>query len=202
MSPHAVLHDFLPDSVVAGLLEHATAHKADFRPMGIGRSSEPRFDASIRSSQGMRDLGLFKSEFIERFRAVVADVTESFQLTKIATPKLEIELVAHGDGAFYKRHKDTRTGTQDASVRVLSSVFYFHGLPKAFSGGALRLYTIGGEGFLDIEPQYNKLVLFPSWVPHEVRPVACPSGRFADSRFSVNCWVRRSKPIDKAPDGQ
>jgi Rps23 Pro-64 3,4-dihydroxylase Tpa1-like proline 4-hydroxylase len=26
---------------------------------------------------------------------------------------------------------------------------------------------------------------------HEVRPVACPSGRFEDHRFAVNCWLCR-----------
>jgi SM-20-related protein len=35
--------------------------------------------------------------------------------------------------------------------------------------------------------------VFPSWVLHEVRPVSCPSKRFVDSRFAINCWLWRRK---------
>jgi SM-20-related protein len=79
---------------------------------------------------------------------------------------------------------------------VLSGVYYFHAEPKAFTGGALRLYAIGGQGerYVDIEPTHNSLLMFPSWAPHEVMPVRCPSRRFVDSRFAINCWVHRAKP--------
>jgi SM-20-related protein len=40
---------------------------------------------------------------------------------------------------------------------------------------------------LDLAPENDSLVIFPSWAPHEVMPVVFPSGGFADSRFSVNC---------------
>jgi hypothetical protein len=77
------------------------------------------------------------------------------------------------------------------NYRVISAVYYFHRLPKSFSGGVLRIHPIGGEpaSFVDIEPANDKLIFFPSWVPHEVMPVVCPSGRFEDSRFALNCWV-------------
>jgi Rps23 Pro-64 3,4-dihydroxylase Tpa1-like proline 4-hydroxylase len=42
--------------------------------------------------------------------------------------------------------------------------------------------------FHDVEPLHNSLVVFPAWLPHEVLKVSCPSGRFADSRFAINCW--------------
>jgi SM-20-related protein len=35
------------------------------------------------------------------------------------------------------------------------------------------------------------LVVFPSRYLHEVLPVSCPSQTFADSRFTINGWVRR-----------
>ena len=76
-----------------------------------------------------------------------------------------------------------------------SAVYYFHRSPKSFSGGALRLYSFEASEergtFVDIEPTNDTLVFFPSWFPHEVRPVVCPSGRFEDSRFAINCWVHR-----------
>jgi asparagine synthetase B (glutamine-hydrolysing) len=46
----------------------------------------------------------------------------------------------------------------------------------------------------DIEPIHNSLLMFPSWAPHEVMPVNCPSQRFIDSRFAINCWVHRERP--------
>jgi SM-20-related protein len=61
----------------------------------------------------------------------------------------------------------------------------------------LRLYAIGdpaGQTFIDIEPVHNSLLVFPSWAPHEVMPVSCPSQRFMDSRFAINCWVNNKKP--------
>jgi Rps23 Pro-64 3,4-dihydroxylase Tpa1-like proline 4-hydroxylase len=112
--------------------------------------------------------------------------------------RFETELVAHGDGAFYARHIDTQMQAQDRpGIRVLSGVYYFHRLPKAFSGGALRLYGFGA-GFVDIEPTHNSLLVFPSWARHEVRPVSCPSGAFMDSRFAINCWVYRPNPAGDA----
>jgi Rps23 Pro-64 3,4-dihydroxylase Tpa1-like proline 4-hydroxylase len=108
---------------------------------------------------------------------------------------VELELVAHGDGAFYRRHIDTQTATERSHIRVLSGVYYFHRQPKRFTGGALRLYAIGDpQRFTDIEPTHNTLVVFPAWAPHEVQPVRCPSGQFMDSRFAINCWLHARPP--------
>ena len=104
--------------------------------------------------------------------------------------------MAHNDGAFYKRHIDTQTASERDAIRVLSGVYYFHAEPKAFTGGALRLYAIGDpdkKTFVDIEPAHDSLLAFPSWAPHEVRPISCPSKRFTDSRFAINCWMYRER---------
>ena len=60
---------------------------------------------------------------------------------------------------------------------MVSGVYHFHREPKALSGGGLRLHRFGAT----------------LKAPHEVRPVACPSMAFADSRFSVNCWIYRPR---------
>ena len=121
-------------------------------------------------------------------------------LTAFEVSQVELELMAHGDGAFYKRHLDTQTGGDARSRRLVSGVYYFNHRPKAFSGGALRLYAIGDDDrFIVIEPVHNSLLVFPSWAPHEVMPVSCPSKAFVDSRFAVNCWLRR-KTSSPRPD--
>lgn len=65
--------------------------------------------------------------------------------------------------------------------------------PRGFAGGELRLHPFSPDGardWLDIEPEHNALLAFPSWAPHEVRPVNCPSRRFEESRFAVKVWFR------------
>ena len=110
--------------------------------------------------------------------------------------RFEFEMAAHGDGAFCKRRRYNFIGNNSKLHRRIGAVYYFHRTPKVFSGGALRIYsfevTADRGTFVDIEPTNNTLVFFPSWFPHEVLPVVCPSGRFEDSRFAINCWVHPS----------
>jgi Rps23 Pro-64 3,4-dihydroxylase Tpa1-like proline 4-hydroxylase len=111
-----------------------------------------------------------------------------------------MELAAHNDGAFFARHIDTFTGSPDlpATQRMVTAVYYFFAAPKRFSGGALRLYPLldasDSGRFEDFEPISDSLICFPSFAPHAVQPIACPSGQFADSRFAINVWICRDNP--------
>ena len=197
--PHLVLRDFLDVATVAGLFDYALAHEAAFAPTGTGRFAEDAVKPEIRRSVGIRDLGPFGPILRSKVLSLVPELVAKLGATPVDSPKLELQLVAHRDGAFYKRHIDTQTASERNHIRVLSGVYYFHTTPKMFGGGALRLYAIGGkddENFIDIEPAHNTLLVFPSWAPHEVMPVDCPSGRFADSRFAINCWVNRKRQIE------
>jgi Rps23 Pro-64 3,4-dihydroxylase Tpa1-like proline 4-hydroxylase len=196
MPPYIVLRDFLDEETVAGLLDHAISHQSDFTPTELGSAA---VDPSSRVSMGLRDLGKFRQVLKTKILDLVPSFVTEMRTTPVEEPKLEIELVAHGDGAFYLRHIDTDTAHyQDIKqIRVLSGVYYFNAEPKAFTGGALRLHAIGGkegENFVDIEPVRNSLLVFLAWAPHEVLPVSCPSKRFIDSRFAINCWVHGKKP--------
>ena len=114
--------------------------------------------------------------------------------------EVDLKLVVFGDGDFIVPHQDTVTGARRGDTdRVLTAMYYFHKEPKAYSGGALRLYPFGAGGkerdpFVEIEPRRNSLVVFPAWMLHSVTPVRCPSGRFEDSRFSIICWINRPAP--------
>lgn len=194
MPPHVVQRGFLDLDTAASLLEFTIAHEPDFAPTrtGYGKNSGTRPD--LRISTGTRELGPFKPILKDGLRALLPGFVEKLQVTPIDNPKIELELVAHNDGAFFKRHIDTQTASNMDHIRVLSAVYYFHGAPKGFTGGALRLYAIGDpkcDTFVDIDPEHNTLLVFPAWAPHEVMPIGCPSKRFADSRFAVNCWVHR-----------
>lgn len=195
MPPHHVLEGFLSTAEAECLLAHAARHEAAFTPTRVGTHAERRVSPAIRVSTSVRDLGEFQPLLRRRLRGMAEELAALLRLSAFATSRVELELVAHGDGAFYRRHIDTRTVADTDHIRVLSGVYYFHRQPKGFSGGALRLYAIGDDDrFVDIEPTHNTLLVFPAWAPHEVRPVSCPSGEFMDSRFAINCWlhVRRS----------
>lgn len=193
--PYLVLRDFLDEATVAALLDYALSREFDFTPTRLGSNA---IDPSFRVSTGLRDLGDYREILKAKILSVLPSLIAQLQINPLDSPKLETQLVAHGDGAFYKRHIDTRTSDHEDinQIRILSGVYYFNVEPKAFTGGALRLYAIGnnGEEFIDIAPVRNSLLVFPSWAPHEVRPVNCPSKRFIDSRFAINCWLLCKKP--------
>jgi Rps23 Pro-64 3,4-dihydroxylase Tpa1-like proline 4-hydroxylase len=193
MPPYVVVRDFLDQADVIELLDYAVAHEANFIPTGVGKATINR---SVRFSAVLRDLGRFKSLLTDKLVPMLPQFIDRLRVSQFDFSGLETELVAHGDGAFYKQHIDTQTARYDEvkSIRVLSGVYYFNADPKAFTGGSLRLFAIGAKDqFADIEPVCNSLLVFPSWAPHEVLPVSCPSKRFIDSRFAINCWFHRDR---------
>lgn len=191
--PHRIVQGFLGEELIERLLVHAQARENEFTPTEVGSGYEP----GIRLSTVLRDFGELHAEIEARFRAIVPQAMADLGLLPFELAHCEIELVAHGDGAFFKRHIDTRIYKPDTKTqRAMTGVLYFHARPKSYSGGQLRLYALdhSGEHYVDIEPQRDQLLLFPAWAPHEVMPVSCPSGKFADSRFAINCWYRRPIP--------
>ncbi len=196
LPPYLLLRDFLDEQTAAGLLDFALANEANYAPTKTGRTGAAQVRPQVRLSVSLHDLGPFRRVLRDKVKAMVPDLSAKLGATPPADPKFEIELVAHNDGAFYKRHIDTQTASDRDYIRVLSAVYYFYVEPKAFSGGALRLYAIGdaeGTAFVDVIPEHNSLLVFPAWAPHEVMPVSCPSQRFTDSRFAINCWVHRAR---------
>ena len=196
LPPHVIRRDFLSPGEVAGLLAYVLQHENRFRPSEIGSGDEQHVDPDIRRSFQLKDVGPFKPALRERLASLAPSLIAELRVTPFEVQHIELDLAAHNDGAFYTRHIDSQRDGNKQTMRVLSAVYYFHQMPKAFSGGALRLHALGGtdEGkYVDVEPVHNTLVVFPSWMSHEVMPVACPSGRFADSRFSINCWFRKAR---------
>lgn len=195
--PHCIVDGFLGEDLIQRLLAYALAKEHDFQPTGVGNRRDPRIDPEMRISSVLRDFGELHDELKARFRAAAPKAMADLGLLPFELAKCEIELVAHGDGAFYKRHIDTITVLPDAKTeRAMTGVLYFHAMPKGFEGGRLRLYALehSGQHYVDIEPECDRLLLFPAWAPHEVLPIACPSGEFAKSRFAINCWYRRPNP--------
>jgi Rps23 Pro-64 3,4-dihydroxylase Tpa1-like proline 4-hydroxylase len=110
---------------------------------------------------------------------------------------VELQLVAHRQGSFFRPHIDTFTQANregQKSDRVLTLVYYLHAQPRRFTGGEIALFPFGPGEPLAIDPADNRLLAFPSFALHEVRPIATPEDdRFTDARFAVNCWLHRER---------
>ena len=186
--------DWLGQRIVARLLEFAQTKRGSFSETRIWNQAKRDNEVNVaaRRSWRIQDLGDFRNEIQERARTMLPQMCSHLGSAPFEPSQFEMELVAHGHGAFFTEHRDRRSQSPLAS-RLISAVYYFHRLPKSFSGGALRIYPIGGSktspAFIEIEPINDTLVFFPSWFPHEILPVECPSGQFEDSRFAINCWV-------------
>jgi Rps23 Pro-64 3,4-dihydroxylase Tpa1-like proline 4-hydroxylase len=199
--PHIVFRDVLGAERVAALLAHVSARRDDFTPAMIRnrRSGERLVDRDVRDCLYLRDLGVFE-EPIKAFVSAIADrAVTMLGLIEPCVEPTEFEIAAYGDGGRFGAHIDTdeRLGR----VRVLSCVYYFAATPRRFSGGELRLYgfptlsrAAAAAPSVDIHPDADTLVVFPSWLRHEVLPVRVPSGAWADGRFTINCWIHRLSP--------
>lgn len=53
---------------------------------------------------------------------------------------------------------------------------------------------IGMRRKLQLETVRNSLVAFPSWAPHEVRPIRCPTGNFRDVGSHLTAGI--AEPCD------
>lgn len=207
MPPSSVIDDFLDAGTHRALLDYTLANVERFQPATVYRPGGMRVDTDARDNLKLSDLGPLKEPVGERMLAALPGLASALGCSFPPGAMLELELTAYGDGAFYRAHTDTGLpGAVDPDrkverdPRLLSAVYYFHRQPKAFDGGALRLFRWGDcdvadpANYRDFEPADNRLVTFLSWSRHEVRPVACPSRRFEDYRFAINCWFRALLP--------
>ncbi len=191
--------DFLDSAEHEALLEWAIAHRERFEP---ARLTGHVVDHKRRIAERLNDLGPHRSVIERRLEENLPDIFRRTGTRPFKIEHFELEIAAHGDGAFFAHHSDMpvghgrkplggdKTGKQD---RLVSAVYYLHREPKRFSGGTLRLYRLGDHNasgdYVEFEPRQNSLVVFPSWVRHEVRRVSCPDCGFEDYRFAVNAWL-------------
>jgi SM-20-related protein len=194
--PHRIFPDWLGEREAARLLAYSLAAEARFTPTrlnhgGPGHSNAGRLDAVVRQSCVLRDLGAFTGPLRRKALALQTSLESTLGLLQAPANNTQMEMVAHGDGAFYRPHTDTYTGDEytPGGRRRITMVYYFHRRPRRFTGGRLRLFDLGGEQSIEIEPTHDSLLVFPSSARHEVETISCPDGGFADGRFAVNIWL-------------
>lgn len=195
-APYVRIPDFLPQSAHDAILRFALSKEDDYTTSTVKGSSREanHADLRVRNSSVVRDLKGLSTTFEKELGELVPDVMRVLEMEIPDEFEFEIQLTAHNDGAFYKMHRDNNTPS--TSARQLTFIYYFCKQAKGFSGGEIRLFDslqdsdAAAESHIDIEPDDNSLLLFPSGVPHEVLEINCPSKAFENSRFTLNGWLR------------
>jgi SM-20-related protein len=140
-------------------------------------------------------MGEFKAVFQEKIKDLIPDMLKQLQMPAFEVGEIEFKLAAHGNGAFFARHIDTAAHKKSRQPRMISAVYYLHYQPKGFTGGNFRFHPLpiksGNDSHLDIAPDHNSLLVFPSWASHEVLPVCCADDNMKTWRFAVNCWIHK-----------
>jgi SM-20-related protein len=198
-TPVAILDEFLVAEEWNGLLAYSLSNEAEFRnTQVVGRDGGGVLDPATRRSRVLYDLGPYRAVFAERLMTFFPHVLMRLGHEPFPVSQLEIQLTATNHGEFFRMHSDNDAyGVQG---RRITFVYFFHSEPLAFEGGQLRIFDTEAHAdrrsaptgaYRLVYPQQNQIVFFASWCWHEILPVACPSSRFADSRFTVNGWYHQ-----------
>jgi Rps23 Pro-64 3,4-dihydroxylase Tpa1-like proline 4-hydroxylase len=191
-SEYVQIDNFLTREEYQRLLNYVFQRESAFVP-----TSTSTGDLDYRRSMILHSFPEFSQIVVNRIQAILPDVFRKLNLPSFAIAEIEAQLTSHNDGNYYKVHNDN--GSPDTATREFTYVYYFHQEPKAFSGGELLIYDskiennfyVKADSYKRVEPRNNSIVFFLSRYLHEVLPVSCPSKAFADSRFTINGWVRR-----------
>lgn len=148
----------------------------------FGRSGVIGGDQTWRHSTILFDFEPHASEIRRRVRSLAPSLIAWFGMPEFPIGDIEAQMVVHGDGHYFKTHKDN--ATPEVALRRISYTLYLFRTPKPFRGGELDV-----DGTV-IEPENRAIVFWRSETDHEVRMTRVPSGRFEDARFSISGWIR------------
>lgn len=193
-SPFYIITDFLDEESLVEIDEIIHKNESIFSPTTVSYKNSAVVDQKTRSSKVLakKHFKSFSDSFQNKLKKVVPAISNNFRLELNPNLKPEISLTMHLDGDFFKIHMDVLTNTKHQ--RKLTFVFYYHSLPKGFSGGDLLLFDSSLEGYnydlnyTKISPVRNSIVFFPSHCYHKVTPINLQSSNYLDGRYTVNGW--------------
>ena len=154
-------------------------------------------DYEHRRSRVLMDLGGHERMIVDRLLTCLPKVLQKWGRDPFRISRVESQTTASNHGDFFRCHSDN--AADEVASREITFVYFFHREPRQFTGGELRIYDSRRENenhiptanYRTIVPEQNQLVLFASGLSHEITPLDCPSGQFADSRFTVNGWIHK-----------
>ncbi|MEL6202941.1 MAG: 2OG-Fe(II) oxygenase [Pseudomonadota bacterium] len=196
------IDDFLTPAENRKLIEYTLASEADFEGSKVyleGKKSEAHETRKSRVNFKIRE-SEWRDIFLKRLNLHLSHVGASLGLDTSGVNDSEIQLTASNDGDFFLAHADSDKSDPDTKARYVTFVYYFFRSPQAFSGGNLLFYhthpedvAAPSENVTSVKPVNNMMVVFASDRWHEVDMVSCPSRELADSRFTINGWLRRTE---------
>ena len=194
-----VLDEFLAPQEVDELMQFALAHESEFHTSEVVSPTAEGgvIDYEHRRSRVLTELGPHEELILQRIRTVLPHVMRKLGEDEFPVEGVEAQITASNDGDFFRSHSDN--GSDTVAERKLTFVYFFQREPQQFEGGELRIHDARLEGgtyltvgsYQAILPRQNQIVFFPCELMHEVTRVKCPSRLFADSRFTLNGWLRR-----------
>jgi Rps23 Pro-64 3,4-dihydroxylase Tpa1-like proline 4-hydroxylase len=193
ISRYAQIDNFLTSAEKNKLIKYVLAKESEFVTTSTSTNAE-----DYRRSMVLHSFPEFSELMVNRIKAILPDVLRKLNIPSFGLGEIEAQLTMHNDNNFYKLHNDS--GSPDTATRFFTYVYYFYREPKGFSGGELQIYDskiennfyVADATFRTVEPRNNSIVFFLSRYMHEVLRVSCPSKAFADSRFTINGWVRKA----------
>lgn len=194
-----VLDEFLAPQELQELTRFALEHENDFQASELYSPNAENgvINDDYRRSRVLMDLGTQQDMMLTRIKSVLPQVLERLGMEEFTIADVEAQITASNDGDFFHLHDDN--GSEGVSSRHLTFVYFFHRQPRPFEGGELRIHDahlqegryVSDGTYQTIVPQQNQIVFFPCELQHEITAVKCPSQLFADSRFTLNGWLRR-----------
>lgn len=176
------------------------AETARLVPATVGAGyAAPREDPTIRIARRLHRSGEVADWFLPWLEEVIAReaVLPRLGLAPFAVGTRELQVTGHGDGGYFQIHRDTASNpAAPAWGRYLTFIYYFHQVPRLFTGGDLLLFdppSAGQFDFTRIDPLHNSLIFFQSHHFHTVTRVQCPSDDLLQGRWTVNGWLHRAE---------
>jgi Rps23 Pro-64 3,4-dihydroxylase Tpa1-like proline 4-hydroxylase len=200
-APFVLIRDFLPRDFHDSLLPFLLSVQDKFVPADFGNH---RVDSRVRDN--LEYLGEWEGRkgFRERLLKILPQVLVRLEFSGVPIGCIEITPRAYLDGHFYQVHQDAPPQLPRVRDRLFNYVYYFHKVPKPYSGGELLVFdsdtkadTYSRNRFTCVVPEDNCIIFFPCRYWHSVVRVQCPSKEFADSRFAINGCVHRR--VEAAP---
>jgi Rps23 Pro-64 3,4-dihydroxylase Tpa1-like proline 4-hydroxylase len=192
-----VLDEFLAPQELQELLRFTLAHQAEFHASEVISPAGGVIDYQHRRSHVLDQPGPYQELILERVKTVLPSVLKRLNMEECPITRTEVQVTASNDGDSFAVHTDD--GHDEVASRYLTFVYFFHREPKQFTGGELRIHDsrlrgkqyVSEGSYQTIVPEENQIVFFRCAMVHEITPVQCSSGAFADSRFTLNGWIHR-----------
>jgi Rps23 Pro-64 3,4-dihydroxylase Tpa1-like proline 4-hydroxylase len=198
-APFVLIRNFLPLDVRNAIFDFVVSRNAEFEPARMNSGLYPDVRRTSFLEHCLTGLSRrWRTEFDHRLQSALLAALPRLGVPRFSLSGTELHALLYRQGDFFRTHQDNSPG----GSRAVTFIYNLHRAPKAFTGGELLLYDtyddsldgVGGRGHATthtrIEPEDNRLILFPPNYFHEVTPVKTASDDGA--RIAVNGWFHRN----------